>query len=154
DLPGALYDLARALEQTATRAGLAAGADDALASLVETARAAGGASTDAEGRAALAHKIGSLLLEPRSASTRREHALAARAVGRGLGIAVRAGAGAGRLLADDRPAAGIERAEPLALARDGRAWEAPLAALDAHEAALLRLGVDHARAPAATLHRE
>jgi RecB family exonuclease len=147
DAERVVLDLARALEVTATKAGL-----DPLASLVDTARAAGGER--AESRATFARKVGEILLAPHSATTRREHLAAARAVWSGLGLDVRPGAGARARLAQDGRVSGIARAELQALGRDACAWEALLAAMAAYEAALVRLGLGDTRAPAEALHRE
>lgn len=132
--------LARRLENVAT----AAGEDDA-ARLLATFHAApergrGEGSAEREGDLRLATELVATLVRARGASTRGEHARAARGLFASLGIGARAGRGGLSTFARDEPPVGVARAERLAIARDARAWETLAGALDLYEATADRLG--------------
>lgn len=138
-----LVRLARALETSATAAG-----GDPAERLVRTAttpsrnphRRADDHDEERERDAALAAKLADMLVRTRAAKTRIEHVRAARALWTELGIGARAGRGALAAFASDERPAGVPRAERLAIARDARAWDALVAALDLHETTVHRVG--------------
>lgn len=138
--------LARALETSATAAGA-----DAVERLVRTALAHPGSARpprakergpdDDEARdAALATALATMLARPRAASTRAEHIRAARTLWAELGIGARAGRGGLSAFLSDEAPTGVARAERLAIARDARAWDALVAALDLLETTAHRVG--------------
>jgi RecB family exonuclease len=136
-----LSRLAHALETSPTAAGA-----DPLERLVRTAtmRAAHASrrhGTDAEPErdAALAMDLGRVLARPRAAKTRSEHIRATRALWAELGIGARAGRGGLTTFASDDPPIGVPRAERLAIARDARAWDALVSALDLYETTVARV---------------
>ena len=140
-----LLDLARALEETPTARATEPTAGP-LAAMIATARAYRPRSdrdeepSVIETRAALASRIGEILSKAASARTAAEHAAAARSLFVALGLGPRLGAGVYDALAKDPPPQGIVRAELRAVARDARAWEVLLAAIDAYDSAVRRLG--------------
>lgn len=149
DAAPTLARLARALETSAT----SAGADPA-------ARLLGTATADLEARRAraahrdpatfeqeleLARRIVAVLVRARTAKTRLEHVRAARTLWTELGIGARAGRGGLAAFASDAIPTGVLRAERLAIARDSRAWEALVSAVDLYEAVAQRSGA-HAQA--------
>lgn len=117
-----LARLARALESRATVAG-----ESASERLVLTA--AGRDRADE----ALARRFVEPLARARGATTRGQHVQNARALFQDLGFASRAGRGALATFARDEAPTGVDRAERLAVARDVRAWELVLAALESYE---------------------
>jgi hypothetical protein len=138
--------LARALETSATAAGA-----DAVERLVRTATTRpGNARTmrvgDAEAEkerardVEVATELGALLARSRAGKTRIEHVRATRALWAELGIGARAGRGGLAAFGSDAAPAGVPRAERLAIARDARAWDALVAALDLHETMANRVG--------------
>ena len=137
--------LARALETSATAAG-----DDAVERLVRTATTRPGgphrfcADDDAavqerERDVALATQLADVLSRSRAATTRGQHVRAARALWAELGIGARAGRGGLASFTSDAAPIGVPRAERLAIARDARAWDALVAALDLHETSAHRV---------------
>ncbi len=141
-----LARLARALETSATAAGV-----DALERLVRTAttlstRVRPSRPGDADGEhererdVEVATKLAALLSRSRAGNTRVEHVHRARALWAELGIGARAGRGGLAAFTSDAAPAGVARAERLAIARDARAWDALVAALDLHEAMAHRVG--------------
>lgn len=138
-----LSRLARALETSAT----AAGADPAER-LVRTAMPPPGGpqrrpeDTDEERERdkELATKLVLMLARTRAAATRFEHVRGARALWSELGIGARAGRGGLASFTSDAPPTGVPRAERLAIARDARAWDALVGALDLHESTAHRIG--------------
>ena len=110
--------IASALERNATASGA-----DARERLVATAKAPA---------------VGSLfdvIAAFRKARTRRERAAAARTMWTELGLGARAGLGGRATFAQDEAPTGVARAQRLAIARDARAWEALLGAIDLYESA-------------------
>jgi hypothetical protein len=81
-----------------------------------------------------------MLDRTRTAATRVEHVRAARALWGELGIGARAGRGGLSSFTSDAPPVGVPRAERLAIARDARAWDTLVAALDLHETTAHRVG--------------
>jgi hypothetical protein len=141
-----LTRLARALETSATAAG-----EDAVERLVRTAvtaatgaRAPRGDDPDAKEErdrdAAVARQLATILARFRDAVTRQERARTARALWAELGIGTRAGRGGLASFTSDAVPTGVPRAERLAIARDARAWDALVAALDVHETTAHRVG--------------
>jgi RecB family exonuclease len=141
-----LANLARALETSATAAGA-----DPIERLVRTATTRSGASRrpsanegdGADDRArdlALATRIATVLSSSRAASSRIEHVRAARTLWSELGIAARAGRGGLSSFQSDSVPTGVPRAERLAIARDARAWDALVSALDLQETTAQRVG--------------
>jgi hypothetical protein len=143
-----LARLARALETSATAAGA-----DALERLVRTAttrslpaRATRRDEVDAEREhererdVAVASELAAMLARSRAAGTRMEHARAARALWAELGIGAKAGRGGLASFTSDAVPTGVPRAERLAIARDARAWDALVAALDLYETTAHRVG--------------
>ena len=141
-----LTRLARALESSAT----AAGADPVERLLrTATARSGGGRSArkddvgadDDRARDELfATQLVTILARSRAASTRIEHVRAARALWAELGIGARAGRGGLAAFLSDAAPTGVPRAERLAIARDARAWDALVAALELQETTAHRVG--------------
>jgi ATP-dependent helicase/nuclease subunit B len=138
--------LARALETSATAAGA-----DAVERLVRTATTRSGPSRSSRaGRAdpeeererdvEVATQLAALLARSRSGKTRLEHVHATRALWAELGIGARAGRGGLAAFTSDAAPTGVPRAERLAIARDARAWEALVSALDLHETMAHRVG--------------
>jgi ATP-dependent helicase/nuclease subunit B len=123
-----LARLARRLETSATADG-----EDPAARLVRTAAPEGGDD------AAAAERIAATLAAAATARTRREHVDAARALWAALGLGARAGRGALSAFARDEPPSGVPRAERLAVARDARAWDALVSAVDVYEATAERV---------------
>lgn len=141
-----LARLARALETTATAEG--AGAVERLVRTA-TARSGGGrpprmneigGDDDRARDAELANRLAAGLARSRAASTRIEHVRAARALWAELGIGARAGRGGLASFLSDAAPTGVPRAERLAIARDARAWDALVAALDLQETTAHRVG--------------
>ncbi|MDB4936253.1 MAG: ATP-dependent nuclease, subunit [Labilithrix sp.] len=141
-----LSRLARTLETSATAAG-----DDAVERLVRTAtmpapflrgprRDAADAERERERDIATARQLASVLARARDAVTRLDHARAARTLWAELGIGTRAGRGGLASFTSDIAPTGVPRAERLAIARDARAWDALVAALDLHETTAHRVG--------------
>ena len=141
-----LARLARALETSATAAGV-----DAVERLVLTAttrsgptRTTGVGDVEAENERArdveVATKLGALLARSRAGRTRIEHVRASRALWAELGIGARAGRGGLAAFGSDAAPVGVPRAERLAIARDARAWDALVAALDLQETVAARVG--------------
>jgi len=145
-----LARLARALETSATAAGA-----DAVERLVRTAtmrpgpaRPARAGGEDAEPERErererdieVAMQLGALLARSRAGKTRVEHVRATRALWAELGIGARAGRGGLAAFTSDAPPVGVPRAERLAIARDARAWDALVTALDLHESMAQRVG--------------
>ncbi|MEA2750610.1 MAG: ATP-dependent helicase/nuclease subunit [Myxococcales bacterium] len=141
-----LGKLARALETSATAAGA-----DPVERLIRTAtsRPGGGrawrtneldAAEDEARDLALATRIANVLSGSRAASTRIEHVRAARTLWSELGIGARAGRGGLSSFLSDAAPTGVPRAERLAIARDARAWDALVAALELHETTANRVG--------------
>lgn len=146
DAAATLARLARALETSATVAG-----GDAAARLFGTATAeiaaakARGSRRDPEAiehELALARRVVDALVRARAATTRAEHVRAARALWNELGIGSRAGRGGLAAFASDDVPRGVPRAERLAIARDSRAWEALVSAIDLYEAVAVRSGAN------------
>lgn len=138
-----LTRLSRSLETSATASG-----GDAAERLVRTATARSGGphrgrgeSDDERARdALLATQLAAIFVRTRGATTRIEHVRAARALWAELGIGARAGRGGLASFTSDAPPTGVPRAERLAIARDARAWDALVAALDLHETTAHRVG--------------
>lgn len=141
-----LANLARALETSATAAGT-----DPIERLVRTAtaRSAVGrrpsandvdAADDGARDLALATRIATVLSCARAASSRIEHVRAARTLWSELGIGARAGRGGLSSFLSDSAPVGVPRAERLAIARDARAWDALVSALDLQETTAQRVG--------------
>lgn len=140
-----LARLARALETSATAAG-----EDAVERLVRTATSRSGRgrsmtrheepSPDDVRDAAIAARLAVVLSAPREATTRAEHVRSARALWAELGIGTRAGRGGLAAFTSDAMPEGVPRAERLAIARDARAWDALVSAVDLHESAASRVG--------------
>ncbi len=149
-----LARIARALETSATAAG-----EDALARLVRTAtsgRAPRGGEDDAE-RArdvVLATQIATMLSRARKAATRIEHVRAARGLWTELGIGARSGRGGLATFGSDAAPVGVPRAERLAIARDARAWDTLVSALDVYETTAHRVGALEQRIDAAGFRLE
>ena len=148
DARRSLPRLARVLETSATAAG-----DDAVERFLRTAsmrpaRGKGGrtdrhrdeAAAEEAMDAAIAMKLASLFAGPRLARTRIDHVRAARSLWTALGMGARAGRGGLGAFGSDAVPRGVPAAERLAIARDARAWDALLAALDLHESAAARVG--------------
>jgi RecB family exonuclease len=113
---------ARALEASATAPG-----DDPALRLVRTA-VLGGAEEE------IVARVAALLSDAvRDVRSRTERSRSARQLWSALGIASRAGRGALATFGRDEPPTGVARAERLAVARDARAWDALVSALDAYE---------------------
>lgn len=138
--------LARALETSATAAGA-----DAVERLIRTAMTRSGrqrparppevdAAEEHERDREVATKLAALLSRSRAGTTRIEHVRATRALWAELGIGARAGRGGLAAFTSDAAPTGVARAERLAIARDARAWDALVAALDLHEAMAHRVG--------------
>lgn len=85
-----------------------------------------------------ARRIAEVLARGGKARTRSDRVRAARVLFAELGIGARAGRGGLDTFGSDAAPEGVAKAERLAIARDARAWEALLAALDAYEGAALR----------------
>jgi len=141
-----LARLARALETSATAAGA-----DAVERLVRTATTRSGparstragdvdATEERERDVEVATQLGALLARSRAGRTRVEHVRATRALWAELGIGARAGRGGLGAFTSDSAPAGVPRAERLAIARDARAWDALVSALDSHETMAHRVG--------------
>jgi len=130
----ALHDLARVLEATPTADG-----EEPLARLVATASASKSDPTSAQ-RAALAERVGRVLLAPVERATRAAHAKRARAFFAQVGLAARAGGAVRAASARDAEPSGLVAAERAAYARDARALEALTAALAEVERAGVALG--------------
>lgn len=141
-----LARLARTLETSATAAGA-----DAVERLVRTATTKSGpvraprrddvdAERERERDVAVATELAAMLARTRAAGTRIEHARAARALWAELGIGARAGRGGLASFTSDAVPTGVPRAERLAIARDARAWDALVAALDLYETTAHRVG--------------
>ena len=141
-----LGSLARALETSATAAGV-----DPVERLIltATARSGGGrrpsaseveAADDRARDLALATRLASVLSRSRAATSRIEHVRAARALWSELGIGTRAGRGGLSSFLSDSAPTGVPRAERLAIARDARAWDALVSALDLQETTAHRVG--------------
>ncbi|MBX3187557.1 MAG: PD-(D/E)XK nuclease family protein [Labilithrix sp.] len=133
DLERRLARFATTLETTATAAGA-----DAPERLVRTAGA----------DAPLAERLVAIFARVRAAKTRGEHLRAARALWAELGVGARAGRGGLASFTRDEPPLGVPRVERLAIARDARAWDALVTALDLHEntahrAGALEQAIDH-----------
>ena len=146
--------IARTLEASATATG-----DDALQRLVRTAaarRPSRGADDGAERDrdALLAAHIASMLARAQGAATRLGHVLATRGLWTELGIGARAGRGGLETFASDAVPAGVPRAERLAIARDARAWDALVTALDVYETTAHRVGALEQRVDAAGFRLE
>ena len=146
--------IARTLETSATVEG-----DDAVERLVRTAtprkrdaqRRSGANDEDREsereGDVALANHLAMVLSRAQKATTRIEHVRAARALWKELGIGARAGRGGLATFTSDAVPTGVPRAERLAIARDARAWDGLVSALDlyertAHRASALDQSID------------
>lgn len=137
--------LARTLETSATAAG-----EDALERLVRTATARNPGrpsrsneedeERERERDVALATHLASMLSRARKATTRIEQVRAARELWRELGIGARAGRGGLASFTSDAVPTGVPRAERLAIARDARAWDALVSALDLYETTAHRVG--------------
>lgn len=117
-----LERLARGLETRATRAGV-----DAAERLRRT-------MTYRPEDEPVADRVVAALVRGGAGKTRPERARAARALFDELGFAARAGRGALATFSRDEAPRGVDRAERLAVARDVRAWERLVAALDLYEA--------------------
>ena len=138
-----LARLARALETSATAAGTTA-----LERLVRTATTRFGPArpgdmdveTERAADAEAAARVGALLSRSRAGRTRAEHVRATRALWAELGIGARAGRGGLAAFTSDAAPQGVSRAERLAIARDARAWDSLIGALDLHETLAHRVG--------------
>jgi RecB family exonuclease len=141
-----LAKLARALETSATAAGA-----DPIERLVRTATTRSGVgrrpssnevgvAEDAASDLALATRIATLLSLSRAACSRIDHVRAARTLWSELGIGARAGRGGLSSFLSDAAPTGVPRAERLAIARDARAWDALVSALDLQETTAKRVG--------------
>jgi ATP-dependent helicase/nuclease subunit B len=131
DAARALERVARALEANATARGA-----DAAARLVATATLADEDHRDAETAVsanAFARAVIDVLATAAAPKTRGDHVRAAREVWQRLGIGARAGRGGLAAFTRDEAPIGVPRAERLAIARDARAWESLVSALDAYE---------------------
>ena len=158
DAAPTLARLARALESSATVAGA-----DAATRLFGTATAeleaakARGSRREPEAiehELALARRIIDALVRARAATTRAEHVRAARALWNELGIGSRAGRGGLAAFASDDVPRGVPRAERLAIARDSRAWEALVSAVDLYDAVAVRSGAQAQAIDAETFRLE
>lgn len=138
-----LSRLARSLETSATSAG-----KDAAERLVRTAttraaslRARGhdDSNVERERDATLATQLADILSRARAVATRLEHVRATRALWSELGIGARAGRGALAAFTSDGVPMGVPRAERLAVARDARAWDSLVSALDLYETTTQRV---------------
>ncbi|HSO40139.1 MAG TPA: hypothetical protein VLT33_46755, partial [Labilithrix sp.] len=137
-----LARLARTLEMSATAAG-----EDAVLRLVRTATARSpgrlareGDEAEQERDVALATHLAAVLARAQKATTRLGQVRAARALWTDLGIGARAGRGGLASFTSDAVPAGVPRAERLAIARDARAWDALVSALDLYETTAHRAG--------------
>lgn len=111
-----------------------------VAHALETKRMAAGpdaaarlVATVAEADAPAARAVVDLLQAAHAPRTRGDHVRAARTLWAALGIGARAGRGGLATFARDEAPTGVPRAERLAIARDARAWESLVSALDAYE---------------------
>jgi hypothetical protein len=137
--------IARTLESFATAAG-----EDAAARLLRTAttRTPGRASraNDEEDErerdrdVTLATQLVAMLSRTLKATTRIQQVQAARSLWTDLGIGARAGRGGLASFTSDAVPTGVARASRLAIARDARAWDALVSALDLYETTAHRVG--------------
>ena len=149
-----LSRLARGLETSATAAG-----DDPVARLVLTATTPrpGVRPTDPEEQerdVQVATRLAQLLVAAKRAQTRLEHVRSARTLWAALGIGARAGRGGLASFQSDAAPTGVPRAERLAIARDARAWDALVSALDLYESTAHRADALEQRIDAATFRLE
>jgi ATP-dependent helicase/nuclease subunit B len=131
DAARALERVARALETNATARG-----SDAGERLVATAALADVDARDGETTLpakSFARAVVGVLAVAAAPKTRGDHVRAARELWQRLGIGARAGRGGLAAFARDEAPTGVPRAERLAIARDARAWESLVSALDAYE---------------------
>lgn len=125
DAARALERVAHALETNATARG-----NDAAERLIATALA----EIDGEPlTASFARAVASILSRTNTPKTRGDHLRSARDLWHALGLGARAGRGGLAAFARDDAPTGVPRAERLAIARDARAWESLVSALDAYE---------------------
>lgn len=134
--------LARVLESSATAAG-----EDAAVRLVRTATmrkagrpVRGDEEAEHEQDVVLATRLADILARAQRATTRGGQVRAARALWTELGIGARAGRGGLASFTSDAVPTGVPRAERLAIARDARAWDALVSALDLYETTAQRAG--------------
>jgi len=136
-----LNRIARALESAATVAG-----SDGAERLVKTALvrtgSARGEAAELDTDAAYAKALVAVLASARDASTRLERARAARRLWAELGLGARAGRGGLATFSSDAAPGGVHRAERLAIARDARAWDALVTALDLYESVTIASGAE------------
>lgn len=132
-----LHSLARMLEASATANGT-----DPAARLVRTATerrrkqgvaACDGDLADEQMDIAAMNRLVAIFSSVRVAATRVEHVRATRTLWNELGIGARAGRGGLVAFASDLPPRGVARATRHAIARDARAWDALVSALDLYE---------------------
>lgn len=128
----AVRALARVADTLGARA--TAAGEDPVDRLVKTGAPGGGLEAE------IARKLGTTLRASEAAKTRGERIASARVLWGELGLGAQAGRGGLAAFAEDDPLEGVARAERLAIARDARAWESLLFALDAYEAAAERTG--------------
>jgi RecB family exonuclease len=147
--PGALLDLARALERTPT-----ASASDARTALAETARASSEDATIAAARAELALRVAEVLLLAARPAGRGAHAASARRLFGALGLPAAANRAAERLLSSDRDRTLGASPEIRAVASDARGWAALDAALVELERAARQLDIDGSTIPPLAFRHE
>jgi RecB family exonuclease len=147
--PGALLDLARALERTPT-----ASASDARTALAETARASSEDAAIAAARAELALRVADVLLLAARPAGRGAHAASARRLFGALGLQVAANGAAERLLSSDRDGTLGASPEMRAVARDARGWAALDAGLRELERTARQLDIDGSTIPPLAFRHE
>ncbi|MCL2723853.1 MAG: PD-(D/E)XK nuclease family protein [Polyangiaceae bacterium] len=134
DVGRALVRIAHKLETRATAAG-----EDSRSRLVRTVTSHGRGAFErvSEEEDALDEAISTRLAEvleaPAQHKTRIDRIVAARAVWSALGLGARAGRGGLSTFRSDDAPVGVARAERDAIARDARAWDALLSAMDLYE---------------------